>query len=359
MTITSLTDLIDHHPQAILFQCIGGSHAYGTAHENSDQDTRGVFMQPTRDFLALDSPIQLVSDKRNDTVYYTLHRFLQLASAANPNIIELLYMPADCIQKTTPTMQHIIDQRALLITQKIVDTHIGYANAQLKKARGQNKWINNPQPKNPPEKIDFCWLVSLKGADFPCRPVALRDIDITLTHCHVSSLEHVPLGYRLYHIGKTAKGIFQNNGIVCQSISKQQEKENFIGLLVFNKQGYDAALKDFQHYWHWRDHRNEHRWVNQERGLLDYDAKNMMHMFRLLLSAKSILSEGAPIVRFTDEPLTLLKAILAGNYDYDTLVAMAKDEIEVLASLKSHSDLPKIADKQAINALFYDLMQSQ
>ena len=61
------------------------------------------------------------------------------------------------------------------------------------------------------------------------------------------------------------------------------EAARFAGLLIYNKQ----ALADHQNYWQWRRERSEARWQQQERGELDFDAKNMMHAVRLLLSGRS------------------------------------------------------------------------
>ncbi len=90
--------------RSLIFQCISGSHAYGTSHSNSDIGTRGIFISSSFSYLSLTPPIKSISDKKQDHVYYTLFRFLQLAADANPNIIECLYMPEDCITLSTPFM---------------------------------------------------------------------------------------------------------------------------------------------------------------------------------------------------------------------------------------------------------------
>lgn len=360
MQITDLISLTKYNEQSILFQCISGSRAYGTAHSNSDQDIRGIFVLPSSKYLSLKNPIDTIADKRNDIVYYSLHRFLQLASTANPNIIELLFMPKDCVQTITPFMQKIIEQRQLFITTKVYDTHIGYAQAQLKKVRGQNKWVNRPQPNEPPKKTDFCWVILQNDTNsaYPFRPILLNKANINASHCHVSSLEHAPNIYRLYKIGKWAHGIFKNDNIVCQSISKDEELNSLIGLLIFNKQGYESSLRDYQNYWQWRKNRNENRWTKKEKGYLDYDAKNIMHMFRLLLSGKNLLKHGSPIVKFHGVELELLKNILSGQYEYDELMNMAEKEMDELSVLKSRSSLPTNINESEINRLLRDVTYS-
>jgi len=343
--------------RSLIFQCISGSHAYGTSHDNSDTDTRGIFIPSSLSYLSLIPPVKSISDKKQDHVYYTLFRFLQLAADANPNIIECLYMPEDCITLSTSFMDNIMDQRALFITQKACDSHLGYAYAQIKKSRGQNKWINRPQPIDPLNHEDFCWVI-LHNKDKDCmpgRPVPLKKSGLDSSQCHIATLEHAPNMYRLYHIGKQARGIFKDGNIVCQAISVADELKCFIGFFIFNKQQYDLAMKDHRHYWEWRKNRNKHRWVNQELGQLDYDAKNMLHLFRLLLSANHILREGAPIVRFSGEKLDFLKSILAGHYSYNELISMADEKVQELTLLKRKSALPEQADLAKIDTLLREL----
>ncbi|MFW6311925.1 MAG: DNA polymerase beta superfamily protein, partial [Nanoarchaeota archaeon] len=64
--------------ELIIFEAIMGSRAYGTAMPNSDTDIRGVFIQPLDDVLKY-GYVEQVSDETNDTVFYELKRFIELA----------------------------------------------------------------------------------------------------------------------------------------------------------------------------------------------------------------------------------------------------------------------------------------
>ena len=75
---------------------------------------------------------------------------------------------------------------------------------------------------------------------------------------------------------------------------------------LYNEPGWKQALADYRNYWTWRRERNDARWQQQERGGLDFDAKNMMHTVRLLLSGRSLMQSGRPIVRFEGDQLELL-----------------------------------------------------
>ena len=80
----------------IIFECISGSKAYGLDTPTSDTDIRGVFILPKEQYYSLDY-IGQVNNESNDIVYYELRKFLELCSKNNPNILELLNVPKECI----------------------------------------------------------------------------------------------------------------------------------------------------------------------------------------------------------------------------------------------------------------------
>jgi predicted nucleotidyltransferase len=131
----------------IIFECIAGSRCYGTHTEESDTDIRGVYILPNEDYLGLRNPPEQISDEKNDITFYSLKRFIELATPANPNIIELLFVPEECIIQCHPIMRKLIDNRHLFISTKAYHTFSGYAFAQVNRARGMNKRINSPLSK--------------------------------------------------------------------------------------------------------------------------------------------------------------------------------------------------------------------
>ena len=336
----------------IIYESIVGSKAYGTSLETSDTDVKGIFALPASDYLSLNEAPPQISDAKGDTVYYALHRFLELALGANPNIIELLFMPQECIKTQTPALDLLHKSRSLFITKKAYESHIGYALAQIKKARGQNKWINNPQSKERPSVEDFCWLIPRdEKGQMPYRPKTLAESGINLKHCHVAAVEHSPSMYRLYHYGPQAKGVFRGDKLVCEPIPIEDESEKCIGLLSLNEQAYDRAVRDHANYWTWKENRNEARWESQEKGETDYDAKNMMHTFRLLLSGQSILKTGKPRVRFEGEDQQFLLDTRQGKFAYDDLITRAEHLVKELTILKAQSTLPEAPDFEKAEAL--------
>lgn len=340
----------------LLFETVVGSHAYGTAGPHSDRDIKGVFVEPLSSLLTLDPPPAQIDEDRGNVVYYALRRFLELALGANPNIIELLHMPGDCVLHVDPAFQPVLEARSLFITKQAYASHVRYAEAQIRKARGRNKWVNNPQPRQPPRPRDFCWFIPRDAKDaMPLRPAPLAASEIDLDQCHASALEHTAQMYRLYHYGNVARGVFRDGQIVCTSIPVEDEHARCIGLLLFNTDAHQRAVRDHRNYWEWHTHRNPRRWQSQESGELDYDAKNMMHLFRLMISAGHILAEGRPLVRFEGADLAYLKAVLAGEFSYDSLIAAAEERRARLEALHAASTLPKEPDRERAEALLKEV----
>jgi predicted nucleotidyltransferase len=97
--------LLGDFRQHVLFSCVAGSRAYGTDTHESDEDIRGVYAIPAASYLELDPPAPQLADERQNVVYFSLRRFVELLTSANPNLLELLFMPSDCVQTCTAEME--------------------------------------------------------------------------------------------------------------------------------------------------------------------------------------------------------------------------------------------------------------
>ena len=95
---------------------IRGSHAYGTNIPGSDTDYAGVYIQHIDDILGFGYKEQ-ISDEKNDIVFYEIRRFLELVSNNNPNILELLNTPKDCILYKHPLFDKVLENNERYITK--------------------------------------------------------------------------------------------------------------------------------------------------------------------------------------------------------------------------------------------------
>ena len=353
----------------IIYRFISGSHAYGLNIPTSDIDKRGIFYRTKSELLSLQQGLSdPVSDTTNDTSYYSIGRFFDLAKDCNPNICEFFFMPKEVIETCSPLMQKIIDNKHLFISKKAKHTFAGYAHEQCARAKGQNKWVNNPKPKERPERFDFCWFMPtdasrkfLKNPDvMPNRPVPLKETHIDLKNYSCSSFEHCGDMFRIYDYGDyldMASGIFKNGEIVCSSIPKEDERNGRChGFLIFNKSAYNKEVEDWKNYWTWVKNRNPTRWLSQERGEIDYDAKHLCHCIRLLWSCINILKNGEPIIRWTGKEREFLMDVRAGKFEYDFLMNMADEKMKEIDTLYETSTIPYASDIKKIDELYLELL---
>ena len=131
-------------PKNLILKCIGGSHLYGLNTPSSDMDIRGIYMDDINDVLNISGrQNNEIADDRQDVKYYSLGKFLKLASECNPNIIELLYLPEDAILYKSPVYEYLIEHREWFMSKRAMHTFKGYAYAQIQKAKGLNKKGNS------------------------------------------------------------------------------------------------------------------------------------------------------------------------------------------------------------------------
>ncbi len=329
----------------IIFECISGSRAYGLDTPTSDTDIRGVFILPKTDFYSLDY-IGQINNETNDIVYYELRKFIELCAKNNPNILELLNVPGECILYKDELFDKI--KLEYFLSKQCEKSFANYAFTQIKKARGLEKKIVNPVEKERKSVLDFCFVYE-KGKSIPFKKfIDLRNIK--QEDCGIANISHLKDCHNLYHsIDIPYKGLIRNekaNQLALSSIPKEEEP---IGMLFFNKDGYSSYCKKYKEYWDWVEKRNEERYKTTVSHGKNYDSKNMMHTFRLLHMAKEIAIENTLYVKRSDRKFLL--EIKNGSYEYDKLVLWAEDLKNQLEELYKKSSLPIVVNLIVINEL--------
>jgi hypothetical protein len=338
----------------LLFEAISGSKAYGLSLPSSDTDIKGVFVLPQNSFYGLDH-IPQVNDAKNDEVYYELGRFVELLYKNNPNILELLNTPEDCILYEHPLFKKLAP--ALFLSKKCKDTFAGYAMSQIKKARGLNKKIMNPMEKERKAVLDFCYVQHAQGAiDLK---TWLTKYQFRQESCGLVNIPHMKDLYGLYY-DKNEPYNFQGitrpktvDTIILSSIPKEAKQ---VAVLYFNKDGYKKYCKDYKQYWDWVDKRNDSRYENTISHGKNYDAKNIMHTFRLLDMAEEILSTGNINVRRPNR--TALLEIRKGVFEYNTLMERAEEKVARIEQLYTTSTLPETPDKIQVEQILVEIRKA-
>lgn len=335
-----------------LLRAISGSKAFGLDTSTSDTDIKGVYYIPEREFYGLEYTPQ-VSNASNDITYYELKRFIELLEKNNPNIIELLNTPDDCILYRHPVMDMV--KQELFLSKLCLDSFSGYALSQIKKAKGLNKKIFNPVEKERKSVEDFCFIIQ-SHQSIPLKKW-LSEKRFFQEDCGLVKIAHIKDVYAIFHISQSKE--LKVNGIVSSKNSNDVSLSSIplgiepVSILSFNKDAYSIYCKQYREYWEWVAERNEHRYKKTLEHGKNYDSKNMMHTFRLLKMSYEIATQKKVIIKRHDRDF--LFKIKNGDYEYDELIKMAEELMKKTKAAYSNSDLPDTPDKQKINTLLYDM----
>jgi predicted nucleotidyltransferase len=138
-----------------IYKVIAGSQVYGLDTPQSDLDVRGVCIPPRRYLLGLSRFEQWEhQDEKGDTVIYALTKFVQLALACNPNIIELLYTDPHHVLFANEYGWRLVAHRHLFLSKQARHTFAGYAISQLRRIERHHRWLVNP-PDHKPTPEEF------------------------------------------------------------------------------------------------------------------------------------------------------------------------------------------------------------
>ncbi len=329
----------------IILECISGSKAYGLDTPNSDTDIKGVFLLPKKRFYGLRYTAQ-VSNETNDIVYYELGRYMELLSLNNPNILELLNSPESAILYKHPYLD-AIDSK-MILSKQCMHTFGKFALSQIKKARGLKKKILNPVAKERKTILHFCY-VNYKQGSIPFIDFLSRN-NWKQEFCGLIKIVHMKDMYGLFYneeldysgVCKSA----MSNEVCLSSIPKEAEQ---IGLLYFNKDAYSSYCKEYAAYWNWVAKRNEVRYQSTQKHGKQYDAKNMLHTFRLLEMAIEIGEKQE--IRVKRPNRSFLLDIKNGIYEYEDLLEQAEILQEKMVQAFEHSSLPELPNTDYIEEL--------
>ena len=337
----------------ILLECLSGSRAYGTDTPESDTDIRGIFIATADQFYGLEHPDQ-ISDDTNDTTFYEIGRFIELLTKNNPNILELIFTSGDSILQRSALLDALTPRDYL--SKLCEQTFAGYAVAQIKKARGLNKKIVNPQPEKRRPAIDFCHVIQGQGS-IPFQNF-LEERRINIRDCALVNIPHMRDVHALFHdpTGEIGyRGIFKNKDATEVRFSSVPKEAEPIAHLAYNPDAFKKHCRQHKEYWSWVRNRNDARYnTNIEHGK-NYDSKNLMHTFRLLDMAEEIAREKTLSVRRPNADF--LMRIRRGEFEYDHLIEMAEEKIQTIAQLYATADLPEQPDRHKANETLVEIRQ--
>lgn len=295
----------------VIFLTLHGSHAYGTATPDSDYDIRGVLIAPRKYYTGyLHRFEHFERTKPYDISIFELQKFCKLAADANPNILELLFIPRDKWLFHTPAWERLVNNRHLFLSKKCKFTFSGYAVSQLKRIKNHYHWINIEEPQKPMRE------------EYGLPPT----MKLTVSEEQVV--------HKLLQ-----NDVFMDPQPVRDYITKEQR--------------YREAFDKWETWTIWKAHRNPYRHDLEER--YGYDTKHALHLIRLMRMCKEILTEGTVLVTRPDA--TELLEIKNGKMSYEELIQWAEELDASLDTLYQTSSLQKEPSRVAIDALCQELIE--
>ncbi|MCL5971974.1 MAG: nucleotidyltransferase domain-containing protein [Firmicutes bacterium] len=118
-----------------------GSHAYGLAGPDSDEDYQGTALSPVSwliGFPPADHAHTVVSHYPDDRTVHTLTKFCRLALQANPTLLDSLFCRDQDVVYQTITGQILRQHRDWFLSQRVYAAYSGYARDQLRRMRNHN-----------------------------------------------------------------------------------------------------------------------------------------------------------------------------------------------------------------------------
>lgn len=329
----------------VIMTCLAGSKAYGTSLPTSDTDIRGIFVGTPE---SIRTPWHTINEytlpEEEDGKIYELNNFMKLFLEMNPNIIELMFVRESEILMATPEYWNMRRYAKQLLNSNVAFRFSGYAMAQLKRIKGHDKWINNPQQKALMSQMEFMKVThSYIGHDLSDTKIKL----LTLMNDLQAHASFLPLGDNLYAVvcDTNNPGLFNADGSIRKleysNIPDKVKSEKPLLILRYLEDEHKVAKEKHRQYWEWKNNRNEARSELEQK--FGYDTKHAMHLVRLMRMAEEILSDGEVNV-FRHDAAELLE-IRAGKWTLEELLEWAEKKDDLIRNtLYKETSLPKRSD---------------
>jgi len=381
---------LEQYRSNILLKCLVGSHCYGLAHDKSDEDFRGIFILPEKDYNKQDSRLLIntpflnqIQDEKNNEVYYELKRFLELLSQGNPNCVEILFLEETFYKIKNQILAPIFENKQMFLNKKFANALLGFIDSQIRKATGSNKKSFNPVDKELKTPLDFCFLVLKKNKSVT---TSLKNFlvknNIKQQACGISKIPNTRDNYNLFHDKKQQRLFFDssflgefelkirkrfnlNRGLHYKGIELENKTSNMLRLsevpkgekaiaqFTFNPQSYNDYLNDYHEYWNWVKERNETRYIQNQLASKGYDTKNMSHCYRLLMMLEYYLDNNNLVVDAQDKE-TIWK-IKEGKFIYEDLIKIINEKYQNLKDRIKTSNIVENCDINSVNQIEIDI----
>jgi uncharacterized protein len=338
-----------------IFLTVHGSRAYNTNVETSDYDYKGIAI-PTKQYLyGFNSVFEQAELKDPDSVIYDIRKFFNLASAANPNIMEVLFTDEEHHLIKTPLGQKIIDNRDKFLSKRVKYSFAGYATSQFKKMKLHRRHILNP-PIAPPTRKEMGLpehtLIPKEQLD-----AANAAVQKELDRFNFDFMENLDEASKIMVKGAMSEMLGE---LKITADAQWQAHARKIGLndnlidVMRKERDYSSKKREWDNFLTWKATRNAKRYADEEK--FGYDGKFAYHLIRLLKMAEEMLETGKVIVKRPDRDLLL--HIRNGGWTFDQIEEFALEKEKKLDELyKTSTILPYKPDIKFIDNLCVSIVE--
>lgn len=293
----------------LIFEATVGSRLYGTFTPESDYDSRGICIPPYDVLLDPFTPFEQKDSgfEEEDRAIYALAKWLKLCADANPNIVELLFIPDEYVIVGSDIFNKFIEHRDWLISKKVKYTFTGYAVSQIKAVERHRRYFINP-PDHKPTREEF-------------------------------GLGQVPL----VTFGQMQAMLSLPHDLFKEELVDQMWREKY----------YRDAKQDWDNYQSWYQNRNPKRRETEEK--FGYDTKYMSHVFRLMTEGKELLLDGN--ITFPLPNAEWITAIKQGLYSYEEVLEMAKNMGSEFETWYEESEIPNKPNRKQLKKLYFEVVE--
>lgn len=135
----------EHLGENIILLGLGGSHAYGMEHKDSDLDVRGIALN-SKSGILLNNDFNQVVDTLTDTTIYSFNKIITLLSSNNPNTVELLGLKPEHYLYLSDIGKELLDNRKMFLSKICIKSFAGYSQSQLRRMENKaNRLVGQAQ----------------------------------------------------------------------------------------------------------------------------------------------------------------------------------------------------------------------
>lgn len=393
----------------LLYQYIAGSTLYHCNNEDSDIDTKGLFIAKQDEIYGLGFDKQFrdrykgildlfedeIKDERNDNVIFEIGKYMGMLLSSNANVLESLFVPNEMIiVKPHKCLEGLFANRDKFITKACFWPFVEYAIKQIGKARGLNKKIVNPVTERL-TPFDFAYTFYNQGSTKIKNWLENRGLEQEFC-----GLVHIPNMHDTYGVYYDWGAHFEKYGIKTLEDFQKREldydfAESFYGIdfcenwfeenkeikhyrgmclessndmrgssvskgeaplchMVYNESGYKDHCKKYKEYKDWEKFRNPKRYESNLNK--NYDSKNMYHCVRLIRMGKEIANgDGIILDRREAGDRDFIMDVRNHKYEYDELMEIVNKDEKELNEAIAKSTLPENIDFNLVNDLLIDI----